>query len=78
MTYKLLKDGKVINTIVGTETFVSAYCKEMGYTYEEVPGELKHETEIEIKSEPTEEDDIAAILVDHEYRLILLELGLME
>ena len=28
--------------------------------------------------EPTEEDDTAAILIDHEYRLILLELGLTE
>lgn len=28
--------------------------------------------------EPTEEDDAAAMLVDHEYRLTLLELGLTE
>lgn len=28
--------------------------------------------------EPTEEDDNAAMLVDHEYRLTLLELGLNE
>lgn len=28
--------------------------------------------------EPTEEDDTAAMLVDHEYRLTLLELGLTE
>jgi len=28
--------------------------------------------------EPTEEDDTASMLVDHEYRLTLLELGLVE
>ena len=28
--------------------------------------------------EPSEQDDVAALLVDHEYRLTLLELGLMD
>lgn len=32
----------------------------------------------EPEPEPTEEDDTAAMLVDHEYRLTLLELGLTE
>lgn len=32
----------------------------------------------EVEPEPTEEDDTAAMLVDHEYRLTLLELGLTE
>lgn len=27
-------------------------------------------------AEPTEQDDMAALLVDHEYRMTLLELGL--
>lgn len=31
-----------------------------------------------VEDEPTEEDDTAAMLVDHEYRLTLLELGLTE
>ena len=31
-----------------------------------------------IESEPTAEDDIDAMLVDHEYRLTLLELGVNE
>ena len=39
MTYKLLKDGEVINTIVGSAAFVTAYCEAMGYTFEEVPEE---------------------------------------
>lgn len=39
MTYKLLKDGEVVNTIVGSADFVTAYCEAMGYTFEEVPEE---------------------------------------
>lgn len=31
-----------------------------------------------VEPEPTEEDDTSAMLVDHEYRLTLLELGLTE
>ena len=31
-----------------------------------------------VEPEPTEADDTAAMLVDHEYRLTLLELGLTE
>lgn len=30
------------------------------------------------ETEPTEEDDTASMLIDHEYRLTLLELGLTE
>lgn len=36
------------------------------------------EPEPEPAPEPTEEEDIAAMTVDHEYRLTLLELGLSE
>ena len=36
------------------------------------------EQEPEPTPEPSEEDDTAAMLVDHEYRLTLLELGLTE
>lgn len=36
------------------------------------------EPEPEPTPEPTEEEDIAAMTVDHEYRLTLLELGLTE
>lgn len=30
------------------------------------------------RPEPTEEEDISALIVDHEYRLTLLELGITE
>ena len=75
MRYKILKDGEVINTIVSDEEFCSAYCEENGYTYELEP---EQESESELEPEPTAQDDTDAMLVDHEYRLTLLELGVME
>lgn len=37
MTYKILKDGEVVNTIVADETFVESYCEQNGFTYELMP-----------------------------------------
>ena len=37
MVYDILKDGKIINTIVADEAFVTDYCKKNGYTYEVLP-----------------------------------------
>lgn len=39
------------------------------YIYDPIPVE-------EVVSEPTEAEDTAAMLIDHEYRLTLLELGI--
>ena len=36
MIYKIMKDGKEINTIVADEAFVTNYCQENGYTFEEI------------------------------------------
>lgn len=58
MTYKLLKDGEVVNTIVGSADFVTAYCEAMGYTFEEVP----EEPAPEIKPEPTTEEILDTLL----------------
>ena len=74
MIFNLFKNGEYVTSIVGSETFVSAYCEKTCYTYKMIPDD----PEPEVETEPTEEDDTAAILVDHEYRLILLELGLTE
>lgn len=74
MRYKIFKDGEVVNTIVADESFVDSYCAKNGYTYEE---EILPEPE-PAPSEPTEEEDTSAMLIDHEYRLTLLELGLSE
>lgn len=58
MTYKLLKDGEVINTIVGSAAFVTAYCEAMGYTFEEVPEEPTAPAE----PEPTPEELLNILL----------------
>ena len=39
---------------------------------------IEDEVHTNTKEEPSEEEDTAAMLVDHEYRLTLLELGLSE
>ena len=44
----------------------------------EAHGEITVEDVPEETSPPTPEEDTAAMLVDHEYRLTLLELGLTE
>lgn len=42
-----------------------------------IPG-IGHEPEQEADEEPSAQDDTDAMLVDHEYRITLLELGLTE
>lgn len=74
MRYKILKDGETVNTIIAAEDFCKAYCEKHGYTYE--VEELPETDPVEV--EPTEADDTAAMLVDHEYRLTMLELGITE
>lgn len=58
MTYKLLKDGEVVNTIVGSAAFVTAYCEAMGYTYEIVTDPEVPEPE----PQPTTEDILNVLL----------------
>lgn len=72
MRYKIFEDGKVINTIVGSEGFVFHFCKEHGYTYEE---DIRPDPK-PVEAEPTAEEDLLAMAVDHEYRITLLELGI--
>ena len=49
-----------------------------GYYYKLKTDLTWEEIKDEYEAEPTEEDDTAAMLVDTEYRLTLLELGLTE
>lgn len=37
MAYRILENGKVINTIIADETFCKDYCEKNGYTYEKQP-----------------------------------------
>lgn len=70
-------DGFVLRT-----DKVSAYLRqafqEGVLTLTNVPEAVDVEEETEVEDEPSEADDTAAMLVDHEYRLTLLELGLTE
>lgn len=63
----------------GTGEPVAPYLRVVSYTgnQEALDAYLATLPEPE-EQEPTEEDDTAAMLVDHEYRLTLLELGLTE
>lgn len=74
MRYEILRAGIKVNTVEADEAFVTTYCAANGYTFEEAPLPITPEP----TPEPTEEEDIAAMTVDHEYRLTLLELGLSE
>lgn len=55
-----------------------------GYVEIEIDGVRQYRSlyastsELNVDVEPTEADDIAAMLIDHEYRLTLMELGLSE
>lgn len=72
MKWKLFEGETLVNTIEAQEDFCVAYCKEMGYTYELIP-EPGPEPE-----EPTAEEDLMSMTVDHEYRITMLELGITE
>ena len=60
MTYKLLKDGELVNTIVASEEFIVTYAESMVYTYEEVPEEPTAPTEPD--PQQTTEDILNALL----------------
>lgn len=52
-----------------------AYEKALAEAYN---GEVTIEEVADVESEPTAQEDTDAMMVDHEYRLTLLELGLTE
>ena len=60
------KDGNRITAVMTREAGFD-YARRGGYTVISAIAQAV---------EPTEEDDVNAMLVDHEYRLTLLELGL--
>lgn len=37
MRYKIFENGEEINIIVADEAFVTDYCEQNGYTYQEAP-----------------------------------------
>ena len=68
MKFTFRKDEQIIDGEFPTNAHGHKYAELHGY-------EIVYE---ESESEPTEEDDVNAMLVDHEYRLTLLELGITE
>lgn len=70
--YIIFGDGLVkINTIVSSETFVKDYCERNGYTYS-----IVEEPEPEPQPEPMTQTEMEEMLLDQEYRILLLEYGL--
>ena len=77
MRFKIYENGKLINTIVSNEAFCKKYCADNGYVYaiDEAANETPQREETPVL---TREDEIDAILIDQEYRLTKLELGVSE
>lgn len=72
--YKIYQGGEEINRIVADEEFVEEYCPKHGYTYELEPE--PEPVDPPEPPEPTEQETTDAMLVDHEYRITMLEMGL--
>lgn len=60
MRYNIYQGGIKINTIVSDAAFVSDYCAENGYTYEEAP----FHQDLEPTPEPTVWDELAAAITE--------------
>ena len=83
MRFDIYKDGLKINTIVSDEEFCKNYCQTHQYVYavvEDTRWEPIDEDipELDSREETSREDEIDFMLVDHEYRLVLVELGVSE
>lgn len=74
MRYLMIEDGVIANIIVCGDDETAARFGAIP-SYE---GAQIGETYAPPPPEPTESEDTAALLVDHEYRLTLLELGITE
>lgn len=75
MDFVIYKDGREVNRIVADEAFCERHYSKDGYSYKAEPPMLAADP---AEPAPTEQEDMASMLVDHEYRLTLMELGLLE
>lgn len=71
MKFNIYKNGKIVNTIIADESFCKIYCEKNNYSYALVE-DVEEEHNIPTM---TREDEIDTMLIDHEYRLTLVELG---
>ena len=69
MRYNLLKNNKIINTIIADAAFVSDYCAANGYTYQEAP--LPESPE----PEPTETEVLQAQVAALQAELLRIRTG---
>ena len=71
MRFKIYGNGVYINTIVADEAFAANYCEKNGFTYEAetLPAPIAEPA-------PDPQADTDAMLIDHELRLTMLELGI--
>jgi hypothetical protein len=81
MRFDIYKNGNKINTIISDEEFCMEYCQTHRYSYKAIEEDLP--TPKEDYTQPadntiTHNDDVDSMLIDHEYRLTLLELGVNE
>ena len=74
MIFDIFENGKKINSIVADTDFCEKYCAANGYEYREVVEEPTQPEETPL----TREDEIDTMLIEHEYRLTQLELGVSE
>ena len=74
MKFDIFENGVKINSIVADKDFCEKYCAVNGYEYREVADEPSQPEEAPL----TREDEIDAMIIEQEYRLTLLELGVTE
>lgn len=74
MKIQLFKNGEPFNTIAASEEFADAYCKANGLTYAIITEPIPESVEVE----PSADEDRDAMIIDLEYRVTLLELGVNE
>lgn len=87
MLYALMvaDDGRILSVTYPkyaspNSYFVSELPEGDLHNYLYINGEFIYDPvpEVKVKHNPTPQDDIDSMLIDHEYRLTLLELGLNE
>lgn len=72
------KDGDVVGYLASGKGTISSQATEVSFEqYQEILGELGIAAPEPQPEPPTTEDDLLSMAVDHEYRLTLLELGVI-
>lgn len=77
--YKRVDDNGDVLSVTSSDTKLQIYDNLVSITEEEYNEIINSLPEPEpVDGDPTQEEDTAAMLIDHEYRLTLLELGINE